>query len=534
MQLRSTFNDAQRCLPRLFFGAKASSSTLSARRVRPMFLRRVYKRPMLSSGWWITRKAGAVLCGFLLLSATSSTMAQTPEPTLPAQQYSISLLSPSQLDNLTAPIALYPDPLLGQVLAASTYPLEIAEEQQWLQQNRTLQGARLLEAARQQNWDPSVQALVAFPDVLMLLNRDLRWTTDVGNAFLAQQADLMNAVQRMRAQAQDNGRLSSTPQQTVTVAEQDGQSAIEIQPANPQVIYVPTYNPTYVWGTPGSGAYPALGYPDTDSGSGFNPGVIISALFSGLSGFGGWGWVLNWITHALFLNNLFLGHFGFGSSGGNFGGSTVWVHNPSHRLGVTYPNPVVASRFAIGRSNAGFSSARSYNAGSFSNRSYNANPYRDASAGARANAPHEQGYGGSGFNGDRRALSNSGMGGRSFDAERSSGQHTYQSYNRSGKGMRSGESASRYNSPMQSYRAASNSAPQRGSQTFASSYRSASPSAKAPAPSVRYSAPKTASHSSAPHFSNASRSSHASAHSSSHSGGHTSSHSSGKHSGKHK
>src|SRR5438105_1002606 len=138
-----------------------------------------------------------------------------------------------QLDTLVAPIALYPDPLLSQTLAASTYPLEIAEAQQWLQRNGGLQGTQLIEAAKQQNWDPSVQALVAFPDAMRLLASDIRWTTDLGNAFLAQQADVMSAVQRMRARASANGRLSTTPQQVVTTETQDGQSAIEIQPANP-------------------------------------------------------------------------------------------------------------------------------------------------------------------------------------------------------------------------------------------------------------------------------------------------------------
>src|SRR6266404_436014 len=153
--------------------------------------------------------------------------------TVPAgfgQQQAAPLLSPDQLDNLVAPVALYPDPLLSQTLAASTYPLEIVEAQQWLQQNSNLQRGQLMDRARQQSWDPSVQALVAFPDALRLLSSDIRWTTDLGNAFLAQQADVMSAVQRMRARASANGRLSTTPQQIVTSEFQDGQNAIEILP----------------------------------------------------------------------------------------------------------------------------------------------------------------------------------------------------------------------------------------------------------------------------------------------------------------
>ncbi len=127
---------------------------------------------------------------------------QPPPP--PAQP-----LSAQQLDDLVAPVALYPDNILSQILAASTYPLEIVEAQQWLMQNQKLQGKALLDAAKHQNWDPSIQALVVFPDVLMRLNSDIRWTTDLGNAFLSQQADVMGAIQRMRGRAQMNGKLQS-------------------------------------------------------------------------------------------------------------------------------------------------------------------------------------------------------------------------------------------------------------------------------------------------------------------------------------
>src|ERR1700689_4671017 len=155
-------------------------------------------------------------------------------------------MAPQQLDDLVAPIALYPDPLLGQILAASTYPLELSEAGQWLQQYRGLQGKKLTDEARKQNWDPSIAALVAFPDVLQRLTQDVRWTTDLGNAFLAQQADVMAAVQRMRGRAQANGKLMSNQQQTVTTMNQDGQSAISIEPADPQVVYVPYYDPAWV------------------------------------------------------------------------------------------------------------------------------------------------------------------------------------------------------------------------------------------------------------------------------------------------
>ena len=140
-------------------------------------------------------------------------------------------LSPNELANLVAPIALYPDPLLSQALVASTYPLEVVEVQQWLQQNGNLYNRELMEAAKQQDWDPSIQAMVGFRDVVMLLNRNIRWTTALGNAFLAQQSDVMNAIQSLRTQARRNGQLVSTPQLSVNTEMQGDQSAIEIQPS---------------------------------------------------------------------------------------------------------------------------------------------------------------------------------------------------------------------------------------------------------------------------------------------------------------
>ena len=190
----------------------------------------------------------AVFLGLFLCSL----VAQAPPPQ-PA-------VSPQQLDSLVAPIALYPDSLLSQVLVASTYPLELVEAEQFLEQNPTLTGTKLVDRAKKEHWDPSVQSLVPFRDVVKRLNLDIRWTTDLGNAFLAQQADVMAAIQRLRARAKDSGKLSDTTQQKVVVQNQDGQSAIEIQPTNPQVVYVPSYNPVVVYGAPVY-PYPAIAYP---------------------------------------------------------------------------------------------------------------------------------------------------------------------------------------------------------------------------------------------------------------------------------
>ena len=263
------------------------------------------------------------------------------------QQYA-QPLAPQQLDDLVAPVALYPDPLLGQVLVAATYPVELMEAEQWLQANSNLQGQPLIDAAQQQSWDASVQALVAMPDVLARLTQDIRWTTDLGNAFLAQQADVMSAVQRMRMRAQGRGYLRSSPQQTVTTQNQGGQAAVQIEPAIPQLMYVPVYNPYSVWGPPAGGFYPPLSY----AGPGFGLGSVIdlALCFGRLAnwGFGAWGWGLNWLAHTLFLNGPFFNHFGFHNglgSGGGFEGRSVWIHDPVHRLGLAYPNRELSYRF---------------------------------------------------------------------------------------------------------------------------------------------------------------------------------------------
>lgn len=287
----------------------------------------------------VFRQAFSVVCVLLLLPASAILVAQEPAPPAqappPAQP-----LSPDQLNTLVAPIALYPDGLLSQVLVAATYPLELVEVAQWLRENGNLQGSQLVEAARQQNWDASVQALVVFPDVINRLNSDIRWTTDLGNAFLAQQADVMNAVQNMRAQARAAGKLNSTPQETVTTETQGDRSAIVIQPANPEVVYVPTYNPEYIWGPPVYGYYPSLYYPRF--GFGFGSGIYIGGFYGGL-GWGGWGWGPSWFDYAVFQNDYFFNHYGYGRygynrfrGGGAWGGRSVWAHNPGHRLGVPY------------------------------------------------------------------------------------------------------------------------------------------------------------------------------------------------------
>jgi hypothetical protein len=330
------------------------------------------------SGMAIRRAMAVVLAPLVALSMCFAQAPAGPPagpPNAPNAQQGAPLLAPDQLDNLVAPIALYPDPLLSQVLAASTYPLEVAEAEQWLQHNGNLQGAQLMNAAKQQNWDPSVQALVAFPQALGMLANDVRWTTDLGNAFLAQQADVMSAIQTMRARAQANGRLATTPQQVVTTETQGDESAIQIQPAQPNVIYVPQYSPAYVWGQPAWDWYPDVWYPPA-WGFGFYPGIYMGAFFPGWGGWGGWGWGCGWFGGGLFVNIGFFGHWGFHGGfwgghgwGGSFagGGRAAWAHDPGHRMGVPYPNRAVAGQFHsdrfVGSARAGGSFSRGAMAG---------------------------------------------------------------------------------------------------------------------------------------------------------------------------
>jgi hypothetical protein len=277
-------------------------------------------------------------CALVLFPAGAAV--SQDQPAQPAAQ--AETLNPQQLESMVAPIALYPDSLLSQVLVASTYPLEVVEAQQWLDQNKALTGAALVDAAKKQNWDPSIQALVPFPDVVKRLNSDIRWTTDLGNAFLAQQTDVMAAVQRLRARAKDAGKLTDTPQQKITTEDKDGQSAIEIEPADPQVVYVPTYDPGYFWGAPPPlYPWPGLFYPGIGIGWGWGLGINLGFYFPGCCGWGGWGWGFGWFGGGIFVNNHFFHRYSFHEfHGSEFHAQSAWAHNPEHRGAVPYPHSV--------------------------------------------------------------------------------------------------------------------------------------------------------------------------------------------------
>jgi hypothetical protein len=256
-------------------------------------------------------------------------------------------LSAAELESLVAPIALYPDQLLAQTLAAATYPLEIVEAARWVKSNPSLKGDSLVKAAAQQNWEPSVQALVIFPNLLNLLSENLTWTTALGNAFLAQQEDTMSAVQRLRAKAEASGALKSTSQQTVVNEQINGTNAIVIQPANPEVVYVPAYDPVAIFGPAPYYAYPSLTYPTAvPSFLAFTSGVVLGSIFGGWYG-GGWGWGCHWGPRpSLYVNNTFINRSGFrGATYAGRTGDAAWVHNPMYRGAVPYSNASVANRY---------------------------------------------------------------------------------------------------------------------------------------------------------------------------------------------
>ena len=249
-----------------------------------------------------------------------------------------------QLDSLVAPIALYPDPLLAQVLAASTYPLEIVQLQQWMEKNPTVLGDALAAAVEKQSWDPSVKGLAGVHDVVKRLGDDIQWTTDLGNAFLAQPADVMDAAQRMRKKASDAGNLKTSEQLKVTTQVVETKEVIVIQQANPQVVYVPAYNPVVVYGAPVY-PYPPIYYPPPyyygAMAIGFGVGIAMGAFWGG-----GWGYGPRWGYGSVNVNvnNRYVNHYNRNTNINNRAGGN-WNHNPSHRGGAPYGDRGTADRF---------------------------------------------------------------------------------------------------------------------------------------------------------------------------------------------
>ncbi len=278
-------------------------------------------------------------CGTILFVPGPGALLAQQASEAGAVQETAALLPPAQLESLVAPIALYPDALLAQTLVASTYPLEIIQLQQWLAKNPGLKDKALADAVAKQPWDPSVQSMAAIPDVVKRLADDIQWTTELGNAFLAQQGDVMDAVQRMRTKAMDKGALASNEQQKVATETTGGTTVIIVESANPEVVYVPTYSPTVVYGAPVY-PYPPIYYPYYPPGAAFVSftfGVMVGAAWGGYCC--GMGWGHNDID--INVNN----NFNRNNVNRGQGSGGKWQHDPQHRGGAPYSDRATANKY---------------------------------------------------------------------------------------------------------------------------------------------------------------------------------------------
>jgi hypothetical protein len=277
---------------------------------------------------------------FLVVAQGASAQTQTA----PASTSGDQSLKPEQIDALVSPIALYPDTLMAEVLMASTYPLEVVQAARWMEQNKNLKGDALKAEVDKQGWDESIKSLTATPDVLKMMSDKLDWTQKLGDAVLAQQTDVMDSVQRLRAKADANNKLQSTKQQKVSKKSEGGKQYIVIEPTDPQTVYVPYYDPAVVYG-----AWPYPAYPPYYWGASYWPGggaLLATGLAFGAgyavgrwaSGGNYWGGGVNWGNNNINVNrpvNI--------NTGGN-----NWNHNVDHRHGVRYNNKDVANKFNKG------------------------------------------------------------------------------------------------------------------------------------------------------------------------------------------
>jgi hypothetical protein len=258
---------------------------------------------------------------------------------------------PDQLEQLVAPIALYPDALLAQILMAATYPLEIVEADRFMSQNPELKDTALDEALKDKDWDPSVKSLTKLPDVLNNMSENLDWTQDLGDAVLEQQAEVMETVQKMRTLAYETGNLKTSEQQVVT---EQPDKIIVIESAEPEVVYVPTYSSTVVYGS--SWGYPSYYYPPMypyyPPGYGlisFGVGMAIGGAIWGDCNWGGNDINIDIDRYNEFNRNTNIdadrNNINRGEGGGRGGDKAGWNHDSSHRKGVNYKNPQTAQKF---------------------------------------------------------------------------------------------------------------------------------------------------------------------------------------------
>src|SRR6516225_2475808 len=327
--------------------------------------------------------AVAVVLGLLLTQAAIGQQPEqpSPPPSPPAapqepEQPGASPFKPEELDQLLAPIALYPDELIAQILTAATYPLEIVMAARWVAdpKNAALKGDALVKALEGQSWDASVKSLVPFPSVLKMMSDKLDWTQKLGDAFLSQEADCLASVQSLRRKAAAAGTLKSTPQQNVTVAPRAApglpgppagepitmapvteDQTISIAPADPQVVYVPSYDPGTAYGAWPYPSYPPYAFPPP-VGYGVAAGLATGLAFgAGVAVAGSlWGWGRpNWGGGSVNINTN-----RFNSINRTAISGSTWKHNAAHRQGVAYRDTATRQRF--GRETAGAAARRDY------------------------------------------------------------------------------------------------------------------------------------------------------------------------------
>ena len=289
-------------------------------------------------------RCGKFLLALAIMIATSGIAAAQATDAKPPEPEQI-LLKPEQLDALVAPIALYPDALLANLLAASTYPLEVVQADRWLNEHKNLKGDALKVEVDKQGWDDSVKALAGMPAVLSMMSDKLDWTKDLGDAVLAQQPDVMDAIQRLRSKAYDNKKLSSTKEQNVTVRQEESKQVIVIEPTDPNTMYVPYYDPAVVYGEWPYAAYPPYYFAAPPY---IGAGLIATGLAFGAGFAVGrwsnyWGGGCNWGKNNFFINRS--------SNINNIGNN--WQHNPAHRQGVRYNNAGVQQKFGNNNVRAG-------------------------------------------------------------------------------------------------------------------------------------------------------------------------------------
>jgi len=328
-----------------------------------------------------------------------------------------AVLKPEELDQVLAAIALYPDPLISQILMASTYPLEIVQADRWAKQNASLKGDALTKALESQDWDPSVKSLVNFPQVLTMMSEKLDWTQKLGDAFLADETKVLNTIQSLRAKAQAAGNLKTTKEQTVIVEEK----VIKIEPANPQVIYVPTYNPTVVYGAWPYPAYPPYYY--------YPPGYVAGSAFWFAAGVGlgaAWGYAwgnANWNgghVHNNYNQNININRNidrnRYASQRPAGGQGDRWQHNPDHRKGVSYRDQGTAQKFNRASTNDQIKSREQFRGRAEQGRQEIAR----GGVSDRAAGGNRAGAGGAGV-GDRGGAGQLGGGNRATTADRAGG-----------------------------------------------------------------------------------------------------------------